>query len=93
METTIRLLKDFIKLDTLVKLSGVTGSGGEAKHLIQAGRARVNGEVTNQRGRKLHAGDVVQIDAEGGRPNAAPEAIIHVAAADPGAAPESDDDE
>ena len=34
-------------------------SGGEAKHLIQAGHVRVNDEVELRRGRKLWAGDRV----------------------------------
>jgi len=92
MKTTIRLTADFIKLDALIKLAGVTDSGGEAKHLVQAGRARVNGEVATQRGRKLHAGDVVQVDAEGARKGATPVAVITVAAAAPGDAPEDDDE-
>lgn len=50
---------EFIKLDSLLKLAGVTMSGGEAKCLIQSGGVTVNGEVCTARGRKLRPGDVV----------------------------------
>ena len=40
------------------------GSGGEAKVLIQAGEVLVNGEVETRRGRKLVAGDVVEVGDE-----------------------------
>ena len=78
METTLRLTADFIKLDALLKAAGVADSGGGAKHLVQSGRVRVNGEVALQRGRKLRAGDVVQVDAEGARKNAMPVARVRL---------------
>jgi len=40
---------------------GVVNSGGEAKHLIQNGAVRVNGEVETRRGRKLSSGDLVAL--------------------------------
>ena len=40
------------------------GSGGEAKVLIQAGEVLVNGEVETRRGRRLEAGDVVELGDE-----------------------------
>ena len=52
---------DHITLDALLKAAGLAGSGGEAKLLIQQGRALVNGEVDLRRGRKLRAGDVVAV--------------------------------
>jgi len=51
---------NFIKLDQFLKLKGVTASGGEAKHLIQDGQVKVNGEVETRRGKKLRAGDIVE---------------------------------
>ncbi len=50
-----------IQLDQFLKLKGVTQSGGEAKHLIQSGEVRVNGEIDTRRKRKLRPGDVVEI--------------------------------
>lgn len=55
---------DHITLDALLKAAGLAGSGGEAKTLIQQGGVRVNGEVDLRRGRKLRAGDEVDV---GGR--------------------------
>lgn len=48
-----------IQLDQFLKLSGIAGSGGQAKALIQSGDVKVNGEVEQRRGRKLQAGDTV----------------------------------
>ncbi len=55
-----------IRLDALLKFSGLAGSGGEAKMLVQSGHVRVNGGRETHRGRQLHAGDVVELtDARG----------------------------
>ena len=54
--------EETIKLDQFLKLAQIVDSGGQAKHLIQAGYVRVNGEVETRRGRKLHHGDVVLVD-------------------------------
>jgi ribosome-associated protein len=81
MQTTVRLTTDFIKLDALIKLVGVTDSGGEAKHLILEGRVLVNGAVASERGRKLRGGDVVTVMTARAREGAAPEALIRVLAA------------
>ena len=53
-----------IKLDQFVKLTGIVGTGGQAKALIQGGGVQVNGEVETRRGRKLKAGDVVEFEGE-----------------------------
>ncbi|MBA3859911.1 MAG: RNA-binding protein [Cyanobacteria bacterium PR.3.49] len=50
-----------IQLDQFLKLEGITQSGGEAKHLIQSGEVKVNGEPDTRRKRKLRAGDVVEV--------------------------------
>ena len=52
----------FIKLEALLKFEGLSGTGGEAKERIQQGEIMVNGEVCLQRGKKLVAGDVVELD-------------------------------
>ena len=51
---------DSIRLDQFLKLRGLTQSGGEAKHLIQGGEVKVNGETETRRRRKLQSGDVVE---------------------------------
>lgn len=55
---------EFIQLDKLLKAAGVTGTGGEAKVLIQDGQVRVDGEVETRRGRKIRAGMVVEIEGQ-----------------------------
>jgi len=49
-----------IKLGQALKLSGIAGSGVEAKVLIQTGQIKLNGAVEQQRGKKLHHGDEVE---------------------------------
>lgn len=58
---TITITTEFIKLQDLLKLSGVVYTGGEAKILIQEGAVTVNGEVCTQRGKKLRPGDTVSL--------------------------------
>ena len=41
----VAITTEFIKLEGLLKYAGVTGTGGEAKIIIQEGTVRVNGEV------------------------------------------------
>lgn len=61
MEQTISITTEFIKLEALLKFAGVTGTGGEAKNLIQDGAVKVNGEVCVMRGKKLRPGDVAEL--------------------------------
>lgn len=50
---------EYIKLDSLLKLSGF-GTGGQAKMLVQNGGVKVNGEVCTMRGKKMRIGDVAE---------------------------------
>ena len=50
---------EFIKLDSLLKFSGVVETGGYAKELVQSGQVKVNGEVCTMRGKKIRSGDEV----------------------------------
>ena len=61
---TIEIKTEFIKLDSLLKLSGITMSGGEAKEAIQAGDVLVDKEVCTMRGRKIRPGMTVEIGGE-----------------------------
>ena len=62
MQTSqVKITTEFIKLDALLKFSGVMETGGEAKEAIQGGEVRVNGEVCSMRGKKLRPGDVVEL--------------------------------
>ena len=51
----------FIKLESLLKLAGAVGTGGEAKARIQDGEVLVNGQICTQRGKKLTPGDAVRL--------------------------------
>lgn len=57
----ISISTEFIKLEGLLKFSGVVETGGEAKRMIQEGEVSVNGEVCLMRGKKLRPGDVVTL--------------------------------
>ena len=58
METTqIKIETEFIRLDALLKFSGVMDTGGAAKLAIQGGEVSVNGEPCTMRGKKLRPGD------------------------------------
>ncbi len=50
---------EYIKLDALLKFSGIAQTGGQAKEMIAAGQVRVNGESCAMRGKKLRPGDTV----------------------------------
>jgi ribosome-associated protein len=52
-----------IRLGQLLKLAGVAHSGSEAKALLAAETVAVNGERETRRGRQLHPGDTVRVDA------------------------------
>lgn len=60
----IEIYSDFIKLDAFLKYAALVGTGGEAKMLIQDGMVLVNDEVCTQRGKKLRAGDRVELGGE-----------------------------
>ncbi len=59
----IRIRDDFIKLGQALKLSGLVGSGVDAKIVVQDGQVKVNGRVETQRGKKLVAGDEVSYNS------------------------------
>ena len=53
----IEITTPYIKLDSLLKLAGAAGTGGEAKLMIENGEVKVNGETCSMRGKKLRDGD------------------------------------
>lgn len=57
----IKIDTEFIKLDSLLKLSGVVPTGGAAKIFIQDGEVKVNGQICTMRGKKLRSGDKIEI--------------------------------
>lgn len=58
IETQIKT--EYIKLDSLLKFSGLCDTGGFAKELILQGEIKVNGEVCKMRGKKIRIGDIVE---------------------------------
>ena len=61
---TIKIRDEYIKLGQALKLAGLVDSGVEAKIEIQEGNVNVNGEVEYQRGKKIHAGDMIEFDGQ-----------------------------
>ena len=55
--TEITITTEFIKLQDLLKLANLVGTGGEAKIVIQNGDVSVNGK-------KIRPGDTVAYDGE-----------------------------
>jgi len=51
---------DYIELCNLLKLTGITGSGGMAKMLIADGQVMVDGEVELRKRCKIRRGQIVE---------------------------------
>ena len=58
----VRIDSEFIRLQDLLKLSGMCATGGMAKIVIQTGEVLVNGAVCTMRGKKMRVGDRAQYD-------------------------------
>ena len=58
----IRIQTEFIRLEALLKFTGLVPTGGEAKYAIQEGLVKVDGEPCTQRGKKLRPGNTVEYD-------------------------------
>lgn len=57
----VPIREESIRLGQLLKLSGLAGSGAEAKALLTAGGVTVNDEPEARRGRQLRRGDRVAV--------------------------------
>jgi ribosome-associated protein len=51
---------EYIKLDQLLKLAGLSATGGEAKEAVLGGLVKVNGETCLMRGKKMRASDTAE---------------------------------
>lgn len=60
----VTIKTEFIKLDQLLKFSGIAESGSDAKDMILDEIVSVNGEVCTMRGKKIRPGDEVILDFE-----------------------------
>ena len=58
----IKITTAFIKLDQLLKFSGIADNGVFAKEIILDGLVKYNGEVCTMRGKKVYPGDKVLIE-------------------------------
>jgi ribosome-associated protein len=58
-ERRLAIETEFITLGQLLKMTGIIGTGGEAKIYLAETVVQVNGEPEQRRGRKLRAGDVI----------------------------------
>jgi len=56
-DATLTLRGEYITLAQALKSVGLAQTGGHAKILVREGGITVNGDVANQPGRKLRAGD------------------------------------
>ena len=61
---TIIIATPFIKLDALLKWAGISDTGGHGKEMIAQGLVKVNGQPCDQRGKKIHPGDTVELEGE-----------------------------
>ena len=61
-EIRFNLDEEYIKLQDLMKATGIASTGGMAKVVIQNGEVNVNGEVGTMRGKKMRPGDVAEYD-------------------------------
>lgn len=59
-----KLKDEYIKLGQLLKAANLVSSGVEAKVVILDGAVTVNGEISTQRGKKIHVGDIVCFEEE-----------------------------
>lgn len=60
-EEIIKINTEFIKLDSLLKFSGLAESGSFAKLMIEENSIKVNGERCTARGKKIRNGDIVSV--------------------------------
>jgi ribosome-associated protein len=60
----VTITTEFIKLDQFLKWVGIAENGAHSKEIILEGIVKVNGEVELRRGRKVRAGDQIDIKGE-----------------------------
>ncbi|HXH30678.1 MAG TPA: RNA-binding S4 domain-containing protein [Bacteriovoracaceae bacterium] len=55
---------EFIPLCDLMKAANLTGSGGEAKHIIAEGRVLVDGAVETRKRCKIRSGQLIEFEGK-----------------------------
>lgn len=56
---SVRLVQPPVELYKILKFEALTPSGGLARHVIEQGEVRVNGQVETRKRRKIVPGDVI----------------------------------
>ena len=59
---TVEITTEFITMDKLLKFSGVADTGGQAFLMVEDGVFRLIGQLVTEKRKKVHPGDVVNID-------------------------------
>ncbi len=54
------LTGEYVKLNDLLKLTGLADSGGRGKAMVEQGLVKVDGKVENRKTAKIRAGQVVE---------------------------------
>ncbi len=60
----IKISKEPIELNKLLKFENLVASGGEAKVIIKEGMVSLNGEVETQVRKKVMAGDTISFQGQ-----------------------------
>lgn len=60
----VNITTEYIKLDQLLKFSGIAENGADAKDMILSGMVSVNGGECLMRGKKIRAGDTAVVEFE-----------------------------
>ena len=60
----VNITTEYIKLDQLLKFSGIAENGADAKDMILSGMVSVNGGECLMRGKKIRAGDTAVVKFE-----------------------------
>ena len=55
---------DYIELNSFLKINGLAPTGGQAKIIIRSEAVKVNNETETRNKRKLHQGDIVEINGK-----------------------------
>jgi Uncharacterized conserved protein len=59
--TDVLIHTEFIKLQQIIKLSGIVGQGSDVKVLLNDKLIYVNNMLVLERGKKIYSGDVIEV--------------------------------
>lgn len=62
---TIEINTATIQLDQLLKWAGIVETGGQVKLMLDDQLIKLNGDIVTERRKKIHPGDVIEIDGLG----------------------------